>query len=617
MVQRPDVPCRSMPYDDAVPTPSGNSCSVMNGSIDGLGMRLEESIQRLEQRIEDLANVIRGQPHRSASMRSTWAKGLNHNVRFSRSGIDNFEDSGDQDVRQAAREDRIGTSIVYSSGGTHASLTCPTNEVGSRHKTDERPMVCGDSTDSVCWRQRAITSLRTITGNSASLPVEDLYNKTLVSKHTEKNLLAKIIKSVYFDTFISIVVLFNAVMLGVQVNAEAASSSSTMTFSYIEWTCTGIFTAELALRMWAVGLRRLCCGADRLMTLLDVALVLLGILEVTVDVLSTAVSEVESAFMVRLLKVLRIGRLLRPLRTVALLGELRVIATMIVSSFRSMFWLLCILVSLTYCFALILTQGATTYLNDISQSDALPDQYEDISHTYGSVPRTMYALFLGMTGGRNWGEIAALIGHAGLFYGGMVNLYIFINLFSVLNIVTGVFVDGAIELGKRDRNMMIQKQNGIREASKKHLVALLSHVDSDGDGIVSKEEFFTALQEGEVTDFMDALGIDPDNATEVFMLLDSNEDGIVNLQEFIQGMDRIRGEAKSIDIQMLLLHTRKIIDSINRMQGIQSKLLTRMPTQRSKIPKKENWWEGRWDQNPARTSVDRLPGLSGVNRQTI
>jgi hypothetical protein len=264
---------------------------------------------------------------------------------------------------------------------------------------------------------------------------------------------------------------------------------------------------------------------------------------------------------------------------------------MIASSFRSLFWLMCVLASLTYCFALVLTQGAATYFEKYSEASNYPEEYSHVKSSYGNVPKTMYSLFLAMTGGRNWGEVADIIAHAGGFYTLMVVFYIFINLFSVLNIVTGVFVDGAIELAKRDRNMMIEKQMVNRDANRKHLVALLSAVDKDGDGIISRDEFFSALQEDNVQDFMDALGIDPDNAAEVFMLLDSDNDGVVNVIEFVQGMEKVRGEAKSVDIQMLKLHTLKIIDTLNRLQGIQSKLLARTPMLTHHKRKVHNRWD--------------------------
>jgi len=239
----------------------------------------------------------------------------------------------------------------------------------------------------------------------------------------------------------------------------------------------------------------------------------------------------------------------------------------------------------------------------------------EIKEAYGSVLSSMYSLFLSMTGGQDWGEAANLIAHAGPVYGVMVAFFVFINLFSVLNIVTGIFVDGAIELGKQDRLLMIARQNASREVNRQHLVALLEEVDTDGDGVISKDEFFFSLENGAVQDFMDALGIDPDNAAEVFLLLDKDGNGFVKLSEFIQGMEKIRGEARAVDMHMLLLHTRKIIDNLNKMQGIQSSLLARIPILSRKHPQRKGRWDRpRMPEVPTlRKSVSTVPGLSDAD----
>merc|ERR1712217_808078 len=98
----------------------------------------------------------------------------------------------------------------------------------------------------------------------------------------------------------------------------------------------------------------------------------------------------------------------------------------------------------------------------------------------------MYSLFKSMTGGRNWGECANLISGAGWAYSGAVVVYIFIMLFSVLNIITGVFVDGAVEMAKRDRQLMVEKQAKAREAYAVHLLHLLQDMDRSGDGVISE-----------------------------------------------------------------------------------------------------------------------------------
>jgi len=179
----------------------------------------------------------------------------------------------------------------------------------------------------------------------------------------------------------------------------------------------------------------------------------------------------------------------------------------------------------------------------------------------------------------------------------------------LLNIVTGIFVDGAIELGKRDRSKMIKQQTSTREANRQHLLALLEEVDADGDGVISKEEFFASLEHGEVHDFMDALGIDPDSAAEVFLLLDKEGESCVQLTEFIQGMEKLRGEAKAVEMHMLLLHTRKIIDILNKMRGIQSSLFSRIPVVGQK--NKRDSISSRWDR-PEMLVTPSISNLSGT-----
>jgi len=142
-----------------------------------------------------------------------------------------------------------------------------------------------------------------------------------------------------------------------------------------------------------------------------------------------------------------------------------------------------------------------------------------------------------------------------------------------VNIVTGLFVEGTIEMAKRDRMMMVKMQNNNKEALLKHLVSLLAKMDQDGDSSINRDEFFAALVQKDVQEFLDALGIDPENAAEVFMLLDEDGDGTVHLQEFMSGMERIRGEAKSIDIHMVRMYLRKITDEIAAMRGMRSGLL--------------------------------------------
>jgi len=224
-----------------------------------------------------------------------------------------------------------------------------------------------------------------------------------------------------------------------------------------------------------------------------------------------------------------------------------------------------ILFALAYCFSLVLAQGAATYLSSVDHLTVA--ERTKVTNVYGSVFLTMYSLFKSMTGGRNWGEIADLIQPAGYIYSALIALYIFINLFSVLNVVNGVFVDGAIELGKRDRNMMIRKQGQKREASSQHLVELLRDMDTEGHGFITRDEFMRGMHRYEVREFMRALSIDLKDADKMYSLLDRNNDGMVDIVEFVQGMEKMRGEAKSSDIHFLMMQCEVIAETLRGMQG--------------------------------------------------
>lgn len=383
----------------------------------------------------------------------------------------------------------------------------------------------------------------------------------------------RIVAHEYFDLAITLVVIFNAIMVGVQVDWEARyGDQGGRVFDYIEYGCTGIFSAELFLRLVAMGMGKLCAPGERGMFSVDLMLVMVSWADIVLSMVVNMAGIGTSAFIGKMIKVVRIGRLMRILRTVRLLGELRVMASMIWNSFRSLMWLMAILVALGYCFALVLTQGASMYLSSSESAELSQDGRRAMEVAYGNILLTMYSLFKSMTGGRNWGEVADLISAAGWVYSAVVALYIFLNLFSILNIVTGVFVDGAIEFGKRDRNMMIQKLGKEREASAHHLISLLREMDSSGDGFLTREEFLASAGRHEVKEFMDALAINLDDATNIFSLLDRNMDGMVDVVEFVQGMEKLRGEAKSSDIHMLIMQCQHILDMASRIEGLPQRM---------------------------------------------
>merc|ERR1712048_1303992 len=86
-------------------------------------------------------------------------------------------------------------------------------------------------------------------------------------------------------------------------------------------------------------------------------------------------------------------------------------------------------------------------------------------------------------------------------------LYLFFMIFSVLNIVTGVFVDGAIQRGNGDRYVRQQMDFERRRQFLGDMLELLEQMDEDGSGTVDLDEFLYRLSVPQIASSIESLGI--------------------------------------------------------------------------------------------------------------
>jgi hypothetical protein len=384
--------------------------------------------------------------------------------------------------------------------------------------------------------------------------------------HHGKSLLANVVNHRYFDVCITAVVCLNALIIGAQTEFVARNGEDDPGFKffhYAESICTLIFVCELAARV-AVNRRHFLTNVlERYWNVFDSFLVGVALLDF---VISMAFTEEDGglpssgAFMGKLLRALRLIRVMRILRTVRFVSELRVMVHMIVNSLLSLFWVLVILVALIYTFSIILTSGAIEYLQP--QNGVIPGDSEKVKIYFGSLFDTMYTLYKAIAGGLDWGEVSDLLRGPGWVYEAIIICYTLFTTFAVVNIVTGVFVDGAIELAKRDRTLLIHKHAKDRFAHEGHLIGLLQAIDTNGDDKISAEDFSSALQRTDVKEFLSAMHVEIPHVGAFFDMLDQNSDGEVDILEFVTGMQKLRGEAKSVDIHMMMHQNMKTLQMV-------------------------------------------------------
>merc|ERR1712157_356755 len=95
--------------------------------------------------------------------------------------------------------------------------------------------------------------------------------------------------------------------------------------------------------------------------------------------------------------------------------------------------------------------------------------------------------------------------------------------------------------------------------------SFFQQADADNSGQLSWEEFKTHLEDNRVKAYFQTLDLDIRKAHTLFKLLDRNGSGGVGIEEFLDGCLRLRGEAKSLDMNLVIYQLETLIKGFSWM----------------------------------------------------
>jgi len=253
---------------------------------------------------------------------------------------------------------------------------------------------------------------------------------------------------------------------------------------------------------------------------------------------------------VKTIKMLRIARVFRVFR---FFRDLSLLALMILDSVKSLVWALVMLAVIIYVFAILFTQQATDYI-----SDNEPAETQEVSKYFGSLQATVYSLVLSMLGGISWHVVSDALMKIDYLSPTFFFFYITFTILAVLNIITGVFVDNALETASTQREFLVQKEMELKERYITEMRELFMEMDADGSGTVSPEEIKEYFEEPRVRSYFQALGLDPADTGRLFHLIDGDASGEISVDEFLDGCLRLKGGARSIDVHALMYECKRL-----------------------------------------------------------
>jgi voltage-gated sodium channel len=316
-----------------------------------------------------------------------------------------------------------------------------------------------------------------------------------------------------------------------------------------------VYIVELCLRVFAVGWR--VFGSHWVK--FDALLVCCGSIEACVK-LALAGRSASVLDKIMIMRILRVIRLVRAARVVVQFQALWLLVQGLVASCIPMFWVFVTMVALIYIFGILGLELIRT------------EQFSDLGTAMLTLTQFMF-----LDGG--------LQDYAGLMERRpALTIYFFafilIGSVSLMNLVTAIMVESSLRQAREDR----EAQKAWEHLKKKELVPYLMELFQALDRTQRKELSLDDFQQAPDDVQQELFRMCRlDHANEIFEMLDWDDNGAVDIQEFCDGIMRVQGNTQ-VEIMQLLKQTDRCLSYCKGIHGILTKKETVRPSTRSHLP---------------------------------
>jgi len=240
----------------------------------------------------------------------------------------------------------------------------------------------------------------------------------------------------------------------------------------------------------------------------------------------------------------------------------------------TLFWAVVLLFGVVFVVAVSITQSVVDEVIEPQRMGAvLSEEALSLIPMYGSIGKSTICLLKSVLGGVDWGDAYDPLLVLGFMPPVLFLVFVLFVMICLLNVVASVILESALEVSKIDRDLAIYEEERNLEILKGHVCHVFHKVDADHSGAVNEQELMHFLTDDLCCTYFDALGINPSEVSSLFALMDLDDSGEVNLEEFLDGCKRLKGEARSYDIHCIIFETRKMKNKLDRFMTFTEKYL--------------------------------------------
>jgi len=379
--------------------------------------------------------------------------------------------------------------------------------------------------------------------------------------------------SQYYEWVSGVLIASNAVFLGWQTQYMASRVPDAVarnepveqglptTFIAMQVAYAALFAMELIPRWVCYGFLAFFHDSDRWWNVMDVFVVGFSIIDLVLEIFIGGQDVLQNVSFLRVIRVVRIVRVARVIRIMRFFRELRLMIFSILKSLKSLVWVCLVLGMMFYVFGISFTTAATSTVD--TKDKWVNEEMEDLIRYFGSLDKSVLSLFMAMSGGREWIAFYSALQPLPVYYSVLFLVYIAFALFAVVNIVTGVFVESALQSNNQDKVVTANEEMHAKEDYLRSMRDIFEEMDEDDTGLISQAEFEAKLSDERVIAYFKAMKLDVSEARKLFWLIDYDQSDEIDIDEFVGGCYKLQGESRNLDIKFMQCEVHYLRQSFN------------------------------------------------------
>lgn len=244
--------------------------------------------------------------------------------------------------------------------------------------------------------------------------------------------------------------------------------------------------------------------------------------------------------------------------------ELRILVQTFISSMRALAW------SMLFLFVSMVI-GAL-FLSFILHDFIMLESHDHktrvwVYNHYGNAMLAVYTLFEVTLAGCWPTYFRPLVQKVSGWYVLFVVAYVCFVVFALTRIITALLLRQTLESASSDTDMQIMLHRRERDRGLKKLKNLFQSLDSTGEGFVTQEHVNVLVTSAEGKTVLKMLELEVIDAESLFNLLDTDQSGSIEWAEFLTGVTRLRGQARSIDVVAILRASDQMHSQLHQMRA--------------------------------------------------